>query len=95
MPKFPFGYSILLGCVRAGFSVKNSILGEKGLKSRGVKFSTSISLELTDFASKLIFCEELEFDKGVIGLRFVKQRVKPRVPRKIINEYDVIFAATL
>jgi hypothetical protein len=75
--------------------VKNSILGEKGLKSRGVKFSTSISLELTDFASKLIFCEELEFDKGVIGLRFVKQRVKPRVPRKIINEYDVIFAATL
>jgi hypothetical protein len=94
MPEFPLSYSILLRGVRTSFPMENSIVSEKGLEPRGIKFATSISLELLNCARELIFCEKFELDKGVIGIRFVMERVKPGIPREVIYEDDIVFAAT-
>jgi hypothetical protein len=80
--------------VWASESVQNSILGEEVFELIGDIFPTIIRLELLDFSGEHIFSKEFEFNKTLVDINFVQNRIQPSESAIVIYEEYIVLATT-
>ena len=86
MAVFPFGATILCGCIRTRDLMMNARGTKVGFKEIASGLCTTVTLKNFDTSRMLIFNKFLKLEKSIKEVRFQFQWIKPSETRIIINK---------
>ena len=86
MAVFPFGATILCGCIRTRDLMMNARGTKMGFKAIASEFCITVTLKKIYTSRMLIFNKFLKLKKNIKEVRFQFQWVKPSETRIIVNK---------